>query len=100
MCCDIIILLSKDFERSTHGTVTNPRLLMKTIFFATYRMKVAGEATLAKLQGQQRQKRNMICMSKAQQKSADDCLLTANTNILQALSCLPGAVSDIPCTYL
>jgi hypothetical protein len=72
----------------------------KQFFFATYRMKVAGEATLAKLQGQQRQKRNMICMSKARQKSADDCLLTANANILLALSCLPGAVSDIPCTYL
>ncbi len=98
MCCDIIILLSKDFERSTDGTITNPRLLMETIFFATYRMKVAGEATLAKLQGQQRQ--NMICMSKAQQKSADDCLLTANANILPALSCLPGAVSGIPCYVL
>jgi len=99
MCCDIIILLSKVFERSTHGTVTYPRLLMETIFFCNIQND-AGEATLAKLQGQRRQKRNMICMSKAQQKSADDCLLTANANILPALSCLPGAVSDIPCTYL
>lgn len=33
MCCDLIILLSKVFERSTHGTFTNPRLLMETIFF-------------------------------------------------------------------
>jgi len=91
MCCDIIILMLLSLIQDCWW---------KQFFFATYRTKGAGEATLAKLQGQQRQKRNMICIAKAQQKSADDCLLTANANILPALSSLPGAVSDIPCTYL
>jgi len=64
MCCDIIILMVLSLIQDCWW---------KQFFFATYRTKVTGEATLAKLQGQQRQKRNMICMAKARQKRADDC---------------------------
>ncbi len=67
MCCDIIILLSKDFERSTHGTVTNPRLLMEILFFCNIqneggRGSHSGKAPRAT----EIKKRKMTCMSKAQ----------------------------------